>query len=98
VLAGDPRQGDFQALADVCHEGLRGPHVLLAALPNPSASSAAAQSHAAGSGQAWLESRVPELAAMRPADGRARAYVCENFTCRQPVGDAAALRELLDRP
>ena len=49
----------------------------------------------ASSGQAWLAARVPELAAMRPADGRAMAYVCDNFTCRQPVGDVAALRALL---
>jgi len=47
------------------------------------------------SGQAWLVARVPELAAMRPADGRAMAYLCDNFTCRQPVGDVAALRALL---
>jgi uncharacterized protein YyaL (SSP411 family) len=53
------------------------------------------QAHSASSGQAWLVARVPELAAMRPADGRAMAYVCENFTCRQPVGDAAVLRALL---
>jgi uncharacterized protein YyaL (SSP411 family) len=49
----------------------------------------------ASSGQAWLAARVPELAAMRPADGRARAYVCNNFACQQPVSDAAALRALL---
>jgi uncharacterized protein YyaL (SSP411 family) len=45
--------------------------------------------------QAWLTERVPELAAMRTADGRAMAYVCNNFTCQQPVNDAAALRALL---
>ena len=55
----------------------------------------AGQAHSPGSGQAWLAARVPELAAMRPANGRATAYVCENFTCRQPVNDAAALRVLL---
>jgi uncharacterized protein YyaL (SSP411 family) len=53
------------------------------------------QAHSASSGQAWLEARVPELAAMRSANGRAMAYVCENFACQQPVGDAAALRTLL---
>jgi uncharacterized protein YyaL (SSP411 family) len=29
-------------------------------------------------------------------DGRAAAYVCEDFACRLPVVDAGGLRELLD--
>jgi uncharacterized protein YyaL (SSP411 family) len=82
VLAGDPRAADFRALAAVLHERPGPRRVLLCA------------GHG-DAGQAWLAARVPELAAMRPADGRARAYVCENFTCRQPVNDAAALRALL---
>ncbi|HXC02526.1 MAG TPA: thioredoxin domain-containing protein [Opitutaceae bacterium] len=81
VLAGDPRAEDFRALAAVLHERPGPRRVLLGA--------------DGGAGQAWLAARVPELAAMRPADGRAMAYVCENFTCRQPVHDAAALRALL---
>jgi uncharacterized protein len=82
VLAGDPRADDFRALAAVLPERPGPRRVLLCA-------------GAGDSGQAWLAARVPELAAMRPADGRAMAYVCENFTCRQPVSDAAALRVLL---
>jgi uncharacterized protein YyaL (SSP411 family) len=82
VLAGDPRADDFRALAAVLHERPGPRRVLLCA-------------GAGDPGQAWLAARVPELAAMRPADGRAMAYVCENFTCRQPVNDAAALRVLL---
>ncbi|HEV8072547.1 MAG TPA: thioredoxin domain-containing protein [Opitutaceae bacterium] len=81
VLAGDPRAGDFRALAAVLHERPGPRRVRLCADGGP--------------GQAWLAARVPELAAMRPAAGRAMAYVCENFTCRQPVNDAAALRALL---
>jgi uncharacterized protein YyaL (SSP411 family) len=30
-------------------------------------------------------------------DGKAAAYVCENFTCQAPVTDPAKLRELLAR-
>jgi uncharacterized protein YyaL (SSP411 family) len=38
---------------------------------------------------------LPVVAAMRPIDGRAAAYVCRDFTCRQPVTTAEALeREL----
>jgi uncharacterized protein YyaL (SSP411 family) len=81
VLAGGPRAADFRALAAVLHER-PGPRRVLLGVDG-------------GSGQAWLAARVPELAAMRPAAGRATAYVCENFTCRQPVSDAAALRALL---
>jgi hypothetical protein len=140
VLAGDPRAGDFRALAAVLHERPGPRRVLLCApfggfdpLDKLGASrltagklgagdGGAGQAHSTGStrsadstgspqaspfdklrvpslsrdsGQAWLAARVPELAAMRPADGRAMAYVCENFTCRQPVHDAAALRVLL---
>jgi len=39
----------------------------------------------------------PELLRDRPAiEGAPSAYVCEGFTCKQPVSDAAALTALLD--
>jgi uncharacterized protein YyaL (SSP411 family) len=41
-------------------------------------------------------SDTPELLAQRPAvSGLTTAYVCENFTCRQPVTDVSALTGLL---
>ncbi|HEY7949295.1 MAG TPA: thioredoxin domain-containing protein [Solirubrobacterales bacterium] len=41
-------------------------------------------------------SKIPELLRHRGAlDGRPTAYVCERFSCRQPVTDAAALDDLL---
>ncbi|HXC02533.1 MAG TPA: thioredoxin domain-containing protein [Opitutaceae bacterium] len=90
VLAGDPRAADFLALAAVLHERPGPRRVLLGASPFD-----ALRAGNGDAGQTWLAARLPELAAMRPADGRATAYVCENFTCRQPVSDAAALRVLL---
>ena len=48
-----------------------------------------------GAGQAFLERGLPSLREMRKQDGRACAYVCENFTCQSPVTDAAALAKRL---
>jgi uncharacterized protein YyaL (SSP411 family) len=38
---------------------------------------------------------VPLLEGRTPVDGRAAAYVCENFSCRMPVTDANELEALL---
>ncbi|MDD3178970.1 MAG: thioredoxin domain-containing protein [Opitutaceae bacterium] len=81
VIAGDPRRDDFRELTAVLHERLGPRRVLLAA--------------DGGAGQQWLAERMPYLAEMKPLDGRATAYVCENFTCRQPVSTPTALRSLL---
>jgi uncharacterized protein YyaL (SSP411 family) len=39
--------------------------------------------------------RVPWLAAMNRVNGRAAAYVCQNFTCRTPVTDPNGLEAAL---
>jgi uncharacterized protein YyaL (SSP411 family) len=81
VVAGDPAAADFLALVTVVHERLGPRRVLLAADGT--------------TGQHWLAARRPYLAEMKPAGGRATAYVCENFTCQQPVSDPAELRRIL---
>jgi uncharacterized protein YyaL (SSP411 family) len=48
-----------------------------------------------GDGQRYLEEKLKSLRGMKPIDGKAAAYVCENFTCKAPVTDAKALGELL---
>jgi uncharacterized protein YyaL (SSP411 family) len=81
VLAGDPTREDFRALAAVVHEGIGPRRILLAAT--------------GGEDQAWLARRAPWLAGMTPLDGRATAYVCEEYACQAPVNEPAALRALL---
>ncbi len=48
-----------------------------------------------GPGEKFLGDRLEVLREMKPIDGQATAYVCENFTCKAPVTDAAALRKIL---
>jgi uncharacterized protein YyaL (SSP411 family) len=81
ILAGDPAREDFQALAAVMH-GHLGPRRSLLGLTGPN--------HAA-----WLAQRVPWLAGLGPRNGRAAAYVCENFTCQAPVATPEELWGLL---
>src|SRR5262245_18085415 len=42
--------------------------------------------------QRALAASLPFIAAMQPVDGASAAFVCRDFTCRQPVTDAEALR------
>ncbi len=82
VLAGDPESPGLRALAAVLHEKA-GPHRAVLASP---------RDDEAGR---WLAGRAPWLAGMQPgADGAARAYVCEHFTCQAPVGTVEELRAL----
>ena len=43
-----------------------------------------------------LSRRLPALAGMTSGDGKATAYVCENFTCKLPVSAPEDLARLLD--
>jgi competence protein ComEA len=44
-----------------------------------------------------LAAKLEEMKEMRPIDGKAAAYVCENFTCKAPVTLTEELRKLLTR-
>ena len=81
VLAGDPAAADFRALAVVLHERLAPARVLLAAT--------------GGETQRWLAPHAPWLADMKSIDGRAVAYLCENYRCRVPAMTSEELRSAL---
>ena len=81
VLAGDATSPEFQALAAVVHRRLLPKAVLL---------------HAdGGEAQAWLGKQNEALAAMKPVEGKAAAYVCQNYACQAPVTTKEALEKLL---
>jgi len=48
--------------------------------------------------QRALSASLPFIAAMQPVNGASAAFVCRNFTCRQPVTTAEALRDELKAP
>ncbi len=48
-----------------------------------------------GEGQKFFSEKNEAIDAMSPVDGKPAAYVCENFTCKAPVTDPKALRDLL---
>jgi hypothetical protein len=81
VLAGDPMAADFRALAAVLHERLAPARVLLAAT--------------GGETPRWLVTHVPGLATMKPLDGRAAVYLCEDHHCRLPITTPEELRSAL---
>ena len=49
-----------------------------------------------GENQAFLQERLAFIATVTKIDGRATAYVCENFVCRLPVNSREELAALLD--
>ncbi|KAI1896684.1 hypothetical protein AGOR_G00097300 [Albula goreensis] len=50
-----------------------------------------------GDTEGFLYQRLPVLSSLRPLEGRATAYVCQNFTCALPVTCPEELRrQLLD--
>ena len=46
-------------------------------------------------GQKYIGEKNEAIRGMSPIDGKAAAYVCENFTCKAPVTEPKQLAELL---
>lgn len=82
VIAGDPSAEDTARMMRVIAERF---------LPR-----AVTVLHPSGPHAAALESLVPFVAAQQPLDGRATAYVCQNYQCRLPTTEPDRLASLLD--
>ncbi len=50
-----------------------------------------------GEGQQWLGEKLEFLKTVNPIDGKAAAYVCENFVCQLPTTEREKVRELLTK-
>ena len=46
--------------------------------------------------RARLGQRLKFIRGVKPIDGRATAYVCQDYTCKLPTNDPGTLRGLLD--
>jgi hypothetical protein len=49
-----------------------------------------------GEAQAFLSQHVALLKEVKPLDGKATAYVCENFACQLPTNEVGKVREMLN--
>jgi hypothetical protein len=81
VVAGRPGAPDTRALLAAARAPFRPDKVVLLA--------------DGGAGQAWLAERHGFLREATPLDGRAAAYVCEDFVCKLPTDSPRRLAELL---
>jgi uncharacterized protein YyaL (SSP411 family) len=81
VVAGERDRAETRALLSEVHRHFLPNKILLLA--------------DGGEGLRYLEEKLEALRGMKPMEGKAAAYVCENFTCKAPVTDPEALGELL---
>ncbi|MEO7167583.1 MAG: thioredoxin domain-containing protein [Spartobacteria bacterium] len=81
VIAGRPGATDTRELLDEVHRHYLPNTIVLLADGGP--------------GQKYLAGKLEEMKAMQPVDGKATAYVCENFACKAPVTSVEDLRKAL---
>ena len=84
AICGAPGAEDTKAMIRAVNEGFS-PNKVAAFLP----------ADAGDTGGADREKAVPLLAGKKALEGKATAYLCENFTCREPLTDPDAVREAL---
>lgn len=81
IIAGKPHADDTKILLQAVHERFIPNKILLLA--------------DGGEGQNYLGARLPIIQSMTLIDGKATAYVCENYACQLPVNEVNALVKLL---
>ncbi|RIK72892.1 thioredoxin domain-containing protein [candidate division KSB1 bacterium] len=81
IIAGRPHADDTKILLQAVHERFIPNKILLLA--------------DGGEGQNYLGARLPIIQSMTLIDGKATAYVCENYACQLPVNEVNALVKLL---
>lgn len=82
VIAGDPAVPDTRRMIRAVHERFL-PRAVLAV-------------HPPGEAGAAVEALVPFVKEQRPMNGKATAYVCQNYACHLPTTDTAKMLSLLD--
>ncbi len=82
IIAGEPGAADTRALLRTVHARFL-PHKILLLADG-------------AEGQGKLGKHLEVISTMTPLQGKAAAYVCENFTCKLPTSDPAVMAKLLD--
>ncbi|MFQ3240991.1 MAG: hypothetical protein ACI9JZ_000673 [Lentimonas sp.] len=81
VIAGKQHARDTRALIEIVNRSFRPHSVTLLADGK--------------AGQAFLAKHSEAYSAMEPRDGKATAYICEDFVCEQPTNDPEQVEALL---
>jgi uncharacterized protein YyaL (SSP411 family) len=82
VIAGDPRTPDTRALLRLIHERFLPDKILFLA--------------DGAKGQEQLAQWLPFLQGVTRKEGRATAYICEDYVCKLPTSDPKVVARLLD--
>lgn len=81
IIAGDPKQEAVRYMLKEVHKRYIPNKIILFADGGP--------------GQRFLGQSLPFIKSMRMIDGRATAYVCENYVCKLPTSDLQVMAKLL---
>jgi uncharacterized protein YyaL (SSP411 family) len=82
VIAGEPGAADTRAMLRLVHERFMPNKILLLA--------------DGGAGQQQLAQWLSVIGSVSRRDGRATAYICENYVCQLPTADLGTAARLLD--
>ena len=81
ILVGDPKAEDTRAMLDVLHARFLPQRIVMVLKDDES--------------RRKLAGYMEVVETMTPHQGKATAYVCENYTCKLPTTDPAKFAELL---